>query len=147
LITLALTSVFSPPVFAADNHNPPVEKAAPVVVQIPQEVQQALQEQGEIRVIIGLKVDFKPEGELANQEEITKQQTDIAQAQEEFLGWLKDKSSSPLAEKTFATIPYVGISVTKETLQLVLQHPLVKDINIDEIMSLSDPGNSMEVVQ
>ncbi|OQW91411.1 MAG: hypothetical protein BWK78_04730 [Thiotrichaceae bacterium IS1] len=123
------------------------ETASPVAVQVPKEVQQALQGHGEVRVIIGLKVSFKPEGELATQEEVVKQQANIAQAQGEFLNWLKSKSSLPIGEKVFATIPHVAISVTKETLQLVVQHPLVKDIGIDETTSLSNSNNSVEVIQ
>lgn len=124
-----------------------IETASPVTVQVPKEVQQALQKQGKTIVIIGLKVDFKSEGELASQEEVVKQHAKIAQAQGEFLTWLKSKSSLPLEEKVFATIPYVAISVTKETLQLVVQHSLVKDIGIDEATSLSNANSNMGVTQ
>jgi hypothetical protein len=142
---LALTGPFTMPTFATDSS--PAEMASPVTVQVPKELEQILQKQGEARVIIGLKADFKPEGELANQEEVVKQHAKIAQAQGEFLTWLKSKSSLPLEEKVFATIPYVAISVTKETLQLVVQHSLVKDIGIDETTSLSNANSNMEVTQ
>jgi hypothetical protein len=97
-------------------------------------------------MLVGLTVDFKPEGELATSQDIADQQLKISMAQKQLISDIKDILPL-LEEKIFTTIPYLAVNVNQAVLNLLVIHPLVKTIQLDEMNSLSVPNNNMEVVQ
>lgn len=109
-----------------------------------QEIEAAIQRNGSARVIVGLNVDFKPEGELAPHE-ILEQQSRIATAQAQLINQIREFVA--LEEKLFSTVPYISLDINQIVLNLLTVNPLVKTIQLDETISLSVPNNNMEVVQ
>lgn len=120
--------------------NPTISK-----VEISKELKAVLAKQGIVRVIVGLNVDFKPEGELATPQEVAEQQSKIAEAQTQLISQIRD--IFVLEEKLFSTIPYISINANQAILDILTDNPLVKTIQLDETTSLSFPSNDMEVIQ
>ncbi len=117
-----------------------------VMVSSTKEIKAAIQQNGSVRVLVGLTVDFKPEGELATSQDIADQQLKISMAQKQLISDIKDILPL-LEEKIFTTIPYLAVNVNQEVLNLLMTHSLVKTIQLDEVNSLSVPNNNMEVIQ
>lgn len=114
-------------------------------IEISKEFETIMRKQGQARVIVGLKIDFKPEGELATSQDIAEQQSKISMAQKQLVSEITNYL--PLEEKIFATIPYLAVNVNQAVLNLLMTHSLVKTIQLDETTSLSVPNNNMEVIQ
>jgi hypothetical protein len=109
------------------------------------DVEAVIQHHNFARIIVGLNISFKPEGELKNPQDVVEQQSKIATAQTQLVSQLKDIFI--LDEKLFTTIPYLSVNANKSVLNLLVANPLVKSIQLDEMSSLSVPNNNMEVIQ
>jgi len=116
-----------------------------VMISSIKEGESAIQQHGCARVIVGLNIDFKPEGELATSQDIAEQQSKISMAQKQLVSEITNYL--PPEEKIFATIPYLAVNVNRVVLNLLMTHSLVKTIQLDEVNSLSVPNNNMEVIQ
>ena len=90
------------------------------------------QQKGTVRVIIGLRVDFKAEGELSEFQRL-KQRDDIKQAQAGFLNRLQ---SYYVAEvKQFDYIPFLAAEVDVTALQKIQTDPQISSIQEDEAVA------------
>jgi hypothetical protein len=116
-------------------------------VEIPKELETALIEQGLVRVIVGLNVEFKPEGELSTPQDVSEQQSRILATQTQLISQIE--GVVVLEEKLFSTIPFLSINANRIILNLLTANPLVRTIQLDETTSLSVPNtnNNMEVIQ
>ncbi|MEK7990734.1 MAG: hypothetical protein VSS52_006980 [Thiotrichaceae bacterium] len=134
--------------FAMDND---IHISKPVVSNSEKEValeaiRVLVNEQGYTRVIIGLAIDFKPEGELT-QKEIDEQHEATAETRQRLLAEIKEHFDFALEEYFFETIPYITVNINQKILDFLAQHPLVKTIQLDETIPLSTPSLNMEVIQ
>jgi len=83
-------------------------------------------ERGALRVIVGLDVGFRPEGELSEAQGAT-QRGSIASGQKALLGGL----SAPAGVTRFETIPYVAMTLEPGDLSRVLSDPRVTSVEED----------------
>ncbi|MBA2606268.1 MAG: S8 family serine peptidase, partial [Acidobacteria bacterium] len=88
---------------------------------------------GAVRVIVGLKSDFKPEGNMSRPE-VSNQRFDIKRAQGDFLK--RFQSLRVTQVKQFEYIPFVAFETDAATLKQMKNDPQIASIEEDE---LSDP--------
>ncbi|MCG2767822.1 MAG: hypothetical protein L6435_05490 [Anaerolineae bacterium] len=91
------------------------------------------QANGQVRVIVGLRVSFKPEDELANQEAVDAQRARIAQAQRDLLAQLSAYNVTNV--KTSKLFPYMAMTVDVSALQYLASSPDVTSIEEDKLAS------------
>lgn len=83
-----------------------------------------------LRVIVGLKAAFRPEGELSDAQAATQRQ-DINRAQQDLLGRLASAGIKDVT--TFETIPYIAFEASENTLDALAGDPNVKSIMEDTL--------------
>jgi hypothetical protein len=125
LLVFSLASTFFNISFATDEGN-----ETPPMIPVSPNVQKVIQEQGYARVIVALKVDFKPDDKLTLEERRVK----ITSVQDQFLNNLKEVFQ-PLQERRFAVIPHLAININQAALQYIVQHPLVTSVEMDTIQA------------
>ena len=91
------------------------------------------QADGKVRVIVGLRVLFKPEGELANPQAVDAQRAGIVRSQTNLLAQLSDYNVTDV--NTFRFIPYVAITVDADALQYLVSLSDVTSIEEDRLVS------------
>lgn len=88
------------------------------------------QQDGTVRIVVGLDVPFIPEGELADDAAINQQHQAIEQAQDALLGRLQRFAVSNVTK--FATIPFLSMNVDAAGLSALRADPGVKSIQADQ---------------
>lgn len=83
-----------------------------------------------VRVIVGLKTAFRPEGDLSDAESATQRQG-INRDQKSLLDRLASAGVKDVT--TFETIPYVAFEATERTLDTIAGDPAVKSIMEDSL--------------
>ena len=84
---------------------------------------------GQVRIIVGLDIDFKPEGEFATTSEKENQRANIHKKQNQLL----DSLSSEIQSKKFKYIPFMVMTVNQNDLNKLISSPLVVSIEEDKI--------------
>ena len=84
------------------------------------------QANGQVCVIVGLRVSFKPEGELTGTQAVDAQRARIAQAQTDLLAQLSAYKVTDV--KTFKFIPYMAMTVDAAALQYLASSSHVTSI-------------------
>lgn len=92
----------------------------------------AVRENGSVRVIIGLRVPFAPEGKLSATS-ATQQRTEISAAQREVLDALPSLDLPDRNLKLFETIPFLAIEVTEEELAALTRMSQITSIEEDQL--------------
>ncbi len=100
------------------------------IIKSPQILLKMAQEQGAVRVVVGLNIDFIPEGELRSPLAVDRQQQQIAQAQENVL---KTLPGDVTVNAKFEIIPYMALTVDEEALQALLQSSEINYIQEDRL--------------
>ena len=90
------------------------------------------QEKGSVRVIIGIKFDFKPEGGLSKTER-KRQRADIKQIQNDFLNRFQSYDIREI--KQFAYIPFLAAEVNEPALRQMQNDPQITSIQEDEAIA------------
>ena len=91
------------------------------------------EEQGTVKVIVGLRVPFAPEGTLSAAE-ANLQRADIARAAAAFEGrFAAAVQRNPASFRSYASIPYAAIEVTPEELERLSKDPEVVSITINRV--------------
>lgn len=96
------------------------------------------QEQGTVRVIIGLRALFAPEGDLSKPSATTQRQ-EIAAVQSAVLASLPRLAAKPEGSEhhRYGYIPFMALTVTPEELDALSRNPDVISIKPDELMKLN----------
>lgn len=89
--------------------------------------------EGKVRIIVGVKASFKPEGYHAAPEGITEQRTGIQMAQEKLLKSVQIPDETTI--KKYKYIPFMAMEVDEAGLQSVIDNPMVNSIEEDELHS------------
>lgn len=90
------------------------------------------QQQGMVRIIVGVKANHQPEGELASLQAVEEQRAAIAQAQQSFLEHLA--SYNPDTVKRFETIPFLALEVDQAMLERIRDFEEIVSIEEDALM-------------
>ena len=90
---------------------------------------------GSVRVIVGLRAAFQPEGSFRNIAEVQAQHETIAEAQDRLLDRMSGLGVT--AVKKLTTIPFLAIEVNAEGLQYLLAAPEVTTIQEDVMLQLA----------
>jgi hypothetical protein len=85
------------------------------------------QTKGSLRVIVGLKMSFQPEGHLANAQAVQNQRTTIRQLRGQLVASLAQAKAVVLS--TDWVIPYIALDVDVAALRLLIASPLVSSIS------------------
>jgi uncharacterized repeat protein (TIGR02543 family) len=85
---------------------------------------------GSVRVIVGLRTAFAPEG-LLTAALAAQQRREITQKRTEVLAKLPAVAARPDAQRTFETVPFVGLIVSPAELETLVQMPEVTSIQED----------------
>ena len=96
-----------------------------------QDLASTAQRNGSVRVIVGVRVAFAPEGKLSGTS-AAQQRSEIASAQSVVLSRLPKAMQQNSNMRRFASIPYLAISVTAQDLKALEQMPEVTSIQKDE---------------
>ncbi len=88
---------------------------------------------GTIPIIVGLKVDFHPEGELPNLQAVEKQRMAIAKAQDTLLNKLSPYKVTSI--KKLKYIPYLAVTVDAAGLSYLSSSPDITHIEEDLTLS------------
>jgi len=86
---------------------------------------------GNVRVLVELNVDFKPEGDYKSENEIKNQRQEIRNSQDALMEALSSEKTTP--SHKFKYIPYVAMTVNKNSLDKLVSLPLVKSIHEDKL--------------
>ncbi|MBI5034163.1 MAG: S8 family serine peptidase [Chloroflexi bacterium] len=89
------------------------------------------QANGSVRVIIGLRAGYQPEGRLGNSQAIQTQRGAIKQAQAALLKQISNHQVEPI--KQFASIPYLVIEVDADALATLAFSPNVASVAPDRL--------------
>ncbi len=84
---------------------------------------------GTIRVIVGLNMEYQPEGMLSSAQDVQLQHAAISQAQVDLLDRFSGYNISN--SKQFATIPYISIETDAAALEAMLNDPDITNIQED----------------
>ncbi|MCG2767823.1 MAG: S8 family serine peptidase [Anaerolineae bacterium] len=90
------------------------------------------QANGQVRVIVGLRVPFKPEDELVRAQAVDAQRARIAQAQRDLLAQLSAHNVTNV--KTSKLFPYMAMTVDVAALQYLASSPDVTSIEEDKLV-------------
>lgn len=96
-----------------------------------QDLAATAQEKGSVRVIVGVRAAFAPEGQLAAATAAL-QRNEIASAQLSVLSRLPLATQKSSTVRRFASIPYLAMSVTAQELKTLEQMPEVTSIQEDK---------------
>lgn len=96
------------------------------------ELKSKAKKSGTVRVIVGVRVPFAPEGKLDHAEQ-AKQRSEIAVAQKAVLAKIPLLSGANRQPKTFSTIPFMGLEVTEVELDELAKMMEVTSIEEDRI--------------
>jgi hypothetical protein len=98
------------------------------------------QQNGSVRIIIGLQVPFVPEGNLPDEAAVTAQRKAIADAQDALLRRLAGHNTQNVI--TFEYAPFIAMDVDSAALSQLIVDPEVSSIEEDGLSSpsLSGPG-------
>lgn len=89
------------------------------------------QEKGSVRIIVGVRAAFAPEGQLTAAT-ATQQRNEIANAQLSVLSRLPLATQKSSTVRRFASVPYLAMSVTAQELKTLEQMPEVTSIQEDK---------------
>ena len=92
----------------------------------------AAQANGSVRVIVGLRVPFAPEGRLP-EASAAQQRTEIAAAQQEVLTTMPSLNSADRHPKLFQTIPFMAIEATTEELHALSRMRQITSMEEDQL--------------
>ena len=95
----------------------------------------SVETEGSVRVIVGLRAAFQPEGLLSSLAEVQTQQGAIANAQEGLLSWMSGFGAA--AVKKYTSIPFLAMEVNAAGLQYLLAAPEVSTIQEDVMHTLT----------
>ena len=100
-----------------------------------QKLASSAEKNGSVRVIVGVRAAFAPEGKLSAVSAI-QQRSEIASAQSAVLSRLPQatQKSSTVTVRRFAGIPYLAMSVTAQQLKALEQMPEVTSIKKDRLV-------------
>lgn len=130
LILLACFAVA--PALAAERALPEAESTASL-----KELQQRANADGHVKVIVGLKVPFAPEGQLASSARAS-QRRDIAAAARNLRARFTDAAKRrPSAVRTYSTLPFMALEVTPAELAKLAADPLVASITENRRLRLN----------
>lgn len=87
-----------------------------------------VKEKGRLKIIVGLNINFKPEGEL-NDDEIEKQRLLILQTQDTLIQELSQYNVEINGKAKY--IPYIYLNVDEGALQYLINSPTVEGIQED----------------
>ena len=87
--------------------------------------------EGKIRIIVGVKASFKPEGWHRSSEAVNNQRSGIATAQDALLKSVLIPDESTV--KKFKYIPFVAMEVDESALRNLMNNPMVNSIEEDEL--------------
>ncbi len=104
--------------------------SSPVLSAVLQELASTAQKNGSVRVIVGVRAAFAPEGKLSVAT-VAQQRSEIASAQSAVLSRLPPLAQKNSAVRRFASIPYLAMSVTAQDLKALEQMPEVTSIQRD----------------
>lgn len=111
-------------------------RSSPMVRATLQGLATTAQEKGAVRVIVGVRAAFAPEGMLSAAT-VALQRDEIASAQSAVLARLPAATQKDSPVRRFATIPYVALSVTAAELKALEQMPEVTSIEEDKLAAPS----------
>ena len=100
---------------------------------VPEALYDKASREGSVRVIVQLRVNARPEGELASPEAVTSQRQAIAAAQSVVLRELA--GTSYRAVRTYETIPFLALEVSSGALQALEGSALVVGMEEDRLES------------
>lgn len=92
------------------------------------------QTEGQVRVIVGLKTSFTPEGKMLTTKEVSEQRIRISQLQESLLKSLKITDERHV--KKYKYTPFIALEVDEATLQSLINSPLISSIEEDRLLRL-----------
>jgi len=95
----------------------------------------SVETEGSVRVIVGLRAAFQPEGLLRGLAEVQTQQAAIADAQDGLLSRMSGFGAT--AVKKYASIPFLAMEVNAAGLQFLLAAPEVTTIQEDVMHTLT----------
>ena len=100
-----------------------------------QKLASSAQKNGSVRVIVGVRAPFAPEGKLSATS-AAQQRSEIASVQSAVLSQLPQatQKSSTVTVRRFASIPYLALSVTAQQLKALEQMPEVTSIKKDRLV-------------
>jgi subtilisin family serine protease len=133
LVALSLLTagffLFSPTSTAQTQEPTPVRDIASEVAV--QNLTAKVQREGTVRVIVGLRGSFQPEGKLGSVE-VAEQRADIVQKQNRLLGNLSTARTNQV--KKFESIPFVALEVDAAALKTLVDSPDVATIEEDKAL-------------
>lgn len=130
LILLACFAVA--PALAAERALPEVESTTSLKA-----LQQKANADGHVKVIVGFKVPFAPEGQLASSARAS-QRRDIAAAARNLRARFSDATKRrPSAVRTYSTLPFMALEVTPAELAKLAADPLVASITENRKLRLN----------
>jgi subtilisin family serine protease len=118
--------IFSP-TSTAQNQEPPVRDISSEVAV--QNLTDKVQREGTVRVIVGLRVGFQPEGKLPSSVEVAEQRASIVQRQNSLLSKMSSLRASHV--KKFESIPFVALEVDAAALKYLADSAEVVTIEED----------------
>lgn len=134
LIALCLLTaaffLFSRKSTAQNQSQPPARDIASEVAV--QTLTSKVQSEGTVRVIVGLRGNFEPEGKLPSSVEIVEQRAAIVQAQNRLLSKMAVLRESSI--KKFETIPFVALEVDAAGLKTLAESAEVQTIEEDKAL-------------
>lgn len=96
------------------------------------ELKSKAKKNGTVRVIVGVRVPFAPEGKLDHAEQ-AKQRSEIAVAQKAVLAKIPLLTGANRQPKRFSTIPFMGLELTEAELSELASMPEITSIEEDVI--------------
>jgi len=127
LVSVCMAPVFAQPILGPSS--PPEQPQAPSMTapDIGRMMERA-QQSGSVRVIVGLRMDTRPEGELSSEARVA-QRSNISAAQDSVMSRL----SNARVTREYETIPFLALDVDEEQLNQLLSLPNVTSIVPDGI--------------
>ncbi|MBP6597953.1 MAG: trypsin-like serine protease [Giesbergeria sp.] len=105
--------------------------SSPALSATLQELASTAQKNGSVRVIVGVRAAFAPEGKLSAAS-ASQQRNDIASAQAVVLSRLPQAVQQNSTVRRFVSVPYLAMSVTAQELKALEQMPEITSIQKDE---------------
>lgn len=110
-----------------------------------QKLKDIVQRRGTVQVIVKLRAEFIPEGQVKDEAELQAQRTVIEESQNRLFSGL---SYEPSSMKTYEDIPYVAMRVDSTGLAQLEASPEVLDISIDLPLRVAalDNGKALSII-
>ena len=109
--------------------------------QVVSQLKQVSAINGTVRIIVGVRVPFAPEGDLSTAER-TQQRSEISAAQQTVLNKVPHLAHPSRSPKVFETIPFLSLEVTPDDLDKISNMPDISSIEEDR---LSEPTLAQSV--